>query len=161
MPTEIPVTYPGFEGRRLTVRTAGWFSGIQLQIDGAPVKPQKRLYLLRDNAGKEVQAKFGYNYIDPVPMLKIDGNPILLARPLTWYEYAWMGAPILLLFVGGALGALFGMWGAWTSGRIFRSDRGTAVKYLLTGAVSLAAVFGYLVLATIALSFFGSGPGGK
>jgi len=37
-----------------------------------------------------------------------DGQTITLVSPLRWYEYAWMSLPLLLVFAGGALGALFG-----------------------------------------------------
>lgn len=154
MQTEIPVQAKGFEGRRLAVQTAGMFSGPKLLIDGAPAKQEKGHYLLRDNAGNRVQGKLIYNYIDPIPKVEIAGNVVQLARPLKWYEYVWMGFPILLLFHGGALGAMCGVWAVLSNVRIFRGDRSPVAKYLITGAISIVAVVGYIVLASLFVSFF-------
>ncbi|MGH9895757.1 MAG: hypothetical protein ACREA0_27990, partial [bacterium] len=62
------------------------------------------------------------------------------------------GLPILLVFSGGALGALFGMLATYSSTRVFRSDRGLGAKYVLSGALSLGAVAAFLASA-IALQF--------
>jgi len=83
MQTEIPIQAKGFEGRRLAVQTAGMFSGPKLLIDGAPAKQEKGRYLLRDNAGNQVQSKLIYNYIDPIPKVEIAGSVIQLAPSLT------------------------------------------------------------------------------
>jgi len=61
----------------------------------------------------------------------IGDETVLLARPLAWYEYVWVGLPVLLVFAGGALGALVGVVATYTSARIFRSDRGAFAKYVL------------------------------
>ena len=57
MQMEIPIQAKGFEGRRLAVQTAGMFSSPKLLIDGTPAKQEKGRYVLRDNAGNQVQAK--------------------------------------------------------------------------------------------------------
>jgi len=80
----------------------------------------------------------------------IGDETVLLARPLAWYEYVWVGLPVLLVFAGGALGALVGVVATYTSARIFRSDRGAFAKYVLTGLVSVLALVVFLVLVVIA-----------
>ena len=152
MQAEIPIQANGFEGRKLAVQTAGMFSGPKLLIDGAPAKQEKGRYLLRNNAGSQVQAKLVYNYIDPVPKVEIAGNVIQLARSLRWYEYAWMGFPILLLFWGGAIGGMCGIWAILSNARIFRSNRSSVAKYLITGGISFVAVVAYVILATLVAS---------
>ena len=83
MQMEIPIQAKGFEGRRLAVQTGGMFSGPKLLIDGASAKQEKGRYVLRDNAGNQVQAKLIYNHIDPIPKVDIGGNVIQLVRSLT------------------------------------------------------------------------------
>jgi hypothetical protein len=53
------------------------------------------------------------------------------------------------LFLGGALGAIFGLLAFYSSTQIFRSHQTTAAKYLLTEAISGAAFIAYLIFAVI------------
>ncbi|MFQ5846202.1 MAG: hypothetical protein ACE5IQ_00855 [Candidatus Methylomirabilales bacterium] len=106
-------------------------------------------YRVRDAHGKEVTIKIKGNFLDPVPGLEIDGEELRLARPLTWYEYVWMGVPIILVFAGGALGGLIGVSATYSSARIFRSERTPLSKYLISGLISLAAVFVFFILVAI------------
>jgi hypothetical protein len=85
--------------------------------------------------------------VDPVPTLKIDGEAVNLLEPLQWYEYAWSGLPILLVFAGGALGGLVGGVATMANGRLFRSERGQIAKYGLAGLITAAAVMVFFVLA--------------
>jgi hypothetical protein len=88
-----------------------------------------------------------YNLVDPVPTLKIDEQTVNLLEPLQWYEYAWSGLPILLVFAGGALGGLVGGAATIANGRIFRSNRGQIAKYLFAGLITVSAVVVFFVLA--------------
>lgn len=144
---EIPIEHEAFTGRSLAVRTAGLFKGPRLVIDHKEIKGKKQGYQVRDNSGKEVAIHLKINGIDPIPKVQVDGATIQLARPLTWYEYIWMGLPILLIFAGGALGALTGIAATYTSARIFRSDKSGFVKYLLSALISIAAVMAVLIAA--------------
>ena len=112
---DLLIKHEAFAGRGLAVRTAGFFKGPRLIIDGGEVKAQT----------------------------------IELARPLAWYEYLWMAIPIALVFVGGGLGALFGLVAVYSSARIFRSDRGTAAKYGLSALISLGAALAFFVAALV------------
>src|SRR6266571_1917844 len=104
---------------------------------------------LRENSGQEREIRLKTNGLDPVPKVQIGGQAIELARPLAWYEYVWMGIPIALVFVGGGLGALFGLAAVYSSARIFRSDRGTASKYGLSALISLGAALAFFVAALV------------
>lgn len=134
------VEHPDFQGRGLSVRTGGFFGGALLVLDGGLVEGKRGKFSVRDNEGRPRVIKFKVNGIDPIPKLNIDGDIISLARSLAWYEYTWMGLPIILVFSGGALGALCGMLGTYTSARIFRSDRSNGSKFALSGLISLGAV---------------------
>lgn len=146
---EIAVEHEAFTDRGLVVRAGGLWKGPQLILDGEPVRRKRRVYKLRDNSGLEVEARFKTRFLDPIPQLEIDGRTIELARPLTWYEYTWMGLPVLLVFGGGALGAFFGIGAFYSSARIFRSERGPSAKYLLSGLISVCAVVLFLAFAVV------------
>ena len=125
---DVPIRHDAFAGRGLALRTAGFFRG------PCVIKP---------------------SVFDPIPKVQIGDDTIVLARPLAWYEYVWMGVPILLVFAGGGLGAMFGLFGVYSSARIFRSTRGTAAKYLLSALISVAVAAAFFVAAVIVQALIG------
>jgi len=145
---EYPFEHPDFEGRTLAVRTSGFFASTILIVDGAEVAGKKGKFSLHDNQGRLRELNLKASFLDPVPKVVLGDTTIGLARSLTWYEYTWMGLPIILVFSGGALGALFGILAGYSSSQIFRSDRGVGAKYALSGIVSLGAVAGFFASAT-------------
>ena len=147
---------PAFVSQKLTVRTAGFFSGAKVFLNGKAVKPVKREYLVRDDRGNSVSLRLKSNIADPIPLVVLGGQPVRLARALTWYEYAWIGIPILLLFVGGALGAMIGVFATYTSSHILRSSRSSTSKYLLTAVVTVSAIVIFVVVAVAFQSLVGS-----
>ena len=144
---DYPFEHPAFRGRSLAVRAAGYFRRARLVVDGAELAGKWGKFSLHDSQGQPHEVKLKASFLDPIPKVILDGTTIELARPLAWYEYAWMGLPILLVVAGGALGALFGIAGTYASTRIFRGERGSAAKYALSGLVSVGAVAGFLAAA--------------
>ena len=59
---------------------------------------------------------------------------------IKWYEWVWSGLPILLIVLGARGGAFAGVVAFGVNTQIFRSARSTALKFILTGAVSALAV---------------------
>ncbi len=145
---DYPFEHPDFQGRSLALRTSGFFSAERLVVDGAEVAGAKGKFSLHDNQGHPRELKLKVSFLDPIPKVVIDDTTITLVPSLSWYEYAWIGLPIILVFSGGVLGALFGMAAGYTGTRIFRSDRGFGAKYLLSGLVSLGAVVCFVASVT-------------
>lgn len=146
---KLEVQHPAFKARRLAVETAGFFRGPRLLVNGAPAERHKGRYSVLSDAGAATSIELKYNLVDPVPKIKIGDELVVLARSLTWYEYLWIGIPIVLLFAGGALGGVIGALATYTSARVFRSDRSTAVKYGLTALISIGAFVAFVVLAVV------------
>ena len=146
---KISIAQPGFEDQNIAIETAGFFHGARLLQNGNPVARREGRYALRSNAGDEVQVQLRSNLVDPVPQVKFGSKTIALARPLAWYEYAWISLPILLILIGGALGGLVGFPATYSSARIFRGERSTAAKYGITAGVSLMAFVVFVVLAVV------------
>jgi hypothetical protein len=153
---QIDVQHPAFKSQHLSVEAASGFSGPQLLLNGEVVKRRKGLYPVVSDSGTETLVKMKYNLVDPIPTLIIDGQPVKLAQPLQWYVYGWSGLPLLLLFIGGALGGLVGGYATVVNGRIFRSDRGPTAKYGLSGAVTVLAVVIFFALAVVFRLMIGS-----
>ena len=146
---EIAIPQEGFENRRFAVRTAGLLSGPKVLIDGAPAERHKGAYLVRNNQGEAVEVKLKSGLLDPVPRVEIAGQALRLVKPLAWYEYLWMAIPIVLVFIGGALGGLCGAAAVYASARVFRSNQDTAMKFVISTAYSLAAFVAWFAIAVI------------
>ena len=143
----IPLSLPGFEGRRASLQTASFFSGAKLLENGVAVPGKKGVFRLKSNSGTEVVVRFKRRFLDPVPDVEVGGRTITIMESLRWYEYLWMGIPIVLVFTGGAIGGLFGGAAVLGSSHVFRSSQSTPSKYALTGLISVASVVGYVVIA--------------
>ena len=73
---------------------------------------------------------------------------------LQWYEHAWCGLPLLLLFIGGALGGACGGAGYALSAAVFKKAMPTPAKYVLSLLISMTAFGIYLGVAiALALAF--------
>ena len=64
---------------------------------------------LRNGETKKMYIKL--NGIDFAPKVVIDDKEILLAPKIKPYQYLIVGIPLILMFIGGAFGALFGVLG--------------------------------------------------
>lgn len=152
---DIAIEHPKFEGKNISVRTAGFFRGPSLLLDGKRLSRTKGVYHIRNNQGQQSQVTVKYNYLDPVPVLVIDDEEMILARPLQWYEYLWLGLPALLIFIGGALGGLCGGIAFYLNVKVFRSDLHIAAKYVLTGIVSFVAVILFFIVVAVVVTLLG------
>lgn len=143
------VNLEGFEGQNIEARNSFW-SGAKLIINGnpAPKGAKRGEMLLQRNDGRQVTAKWRPQGLGlDVPQLEVDGKVINLVAPLKWYQWLWSALPIVLVFVGALLGAVTGLVAFYLNGKIFRSQMNGALKYVLTGAVSLLAVAVYFIVA--------------
>jgi hypothetical protein len=86
-----------------------------------------------------------------VPQLVVEGKTIRAVDPLKWYVWVWIALPILLVFVGGALGGIVGAVGLTTNAKIVRSKMNGLAKFALTAAVSV------LVAAALLAALVGLG----
>jgi hypothetical protein len=150
------VNAEGFEGRQLIVESAGWFSGPRLLLDGqpAPKGPKRGQLLLRRNDGVDVIAQLRGVFVDPIPQVTVDGKTIKIAEPLPWYVWVWSGLPLVLLFMGGALGGGLGAMAMTINGRVFRADMHSALKFAITGAISLVTALVFFALAIVLTQVF-------
>lgn len=145
------VNIEGFEGQNIEFNMGFW-SGAKLLVNGDPApKGEKRgTMTLTRNDGRPVTASWKPQFMGlDVPQLVVDGKTINVAEPLKWYQWGWSALPILLVFMGGFLGALAGFIGFSINANIFRTKMNPVLKYVVTGAVSLVAGMVYFVLGSI------------
>jgi hypothetical protein len=139
----------GFEGQKIEVNIGFW-SGPKLLVNGesAPKGNKRGEMVLQRNDGKRVTATWKPQVLGlDVPQLLVDGKAVNLVEPLKWYQWIWGGWPVVLLFVGGALGAIAGLVGFSINAKIFRTEMSEVLKYVVSGAVSVLAVLAYFVVA--------------
>lgn len=149
---QYPVQIEGFQVQQLTLKPAGFFSGTKLMLNGqpAPKGAKKGEFILKKDDGTEVTARLKNTFLDPVPQIIInDTQTIKIVEPLKWYQWLWAGLPIALLFIGGVVGAIFGLVATNFSIRVFRSDMSVALQYLAVGGISVLAAVAYLVIAML------------
>jgi hypothetical protein len=145
---DMPLQHPSFTRQPLVVRTAGIFKGpIVLQAGSELKKGKNASFEARDDTDKARIVRLKGRFIDPLPIVEVDGETVELARPLRWYEYAWMAIPMVLVVSGGALGGALGFAGAYSSAQVFRSNRSTAAKYLISGMISLTVGVVFVIAA--------------
>jgi hypothetical protein len=143
----IGIKHPAFKSKHLSVEQASFFSGPKLLLDGVLVMKEKGGYPVASDSGQTVLIQMRYNLLDPIPTIKIGDAPIQIAKPLRWFEYAWIGLPMLLVFAGGALGGFVGGGSTVVNGRIFRSERSTVAKYALAAVTTIAGATVFFVVA--------------
>jgi hypothetical protein len=152
---QYPVKVEGFEGHTLAVTSDELISNPKLLIDGQPAPSgQKRgeFILHRKDGSKGIaQLSSAYMGFDSVPRLTIDGQAIQIMPPLDRFEWVWSGIPLILVFFGGLLGTLCGILAFAFNVRIFRSQRSSVRKLLLSALISLVSAgitYGLPVIAT-------------
>ena len=145
---------PGFKGREPVLDTGTWWSGAFLIEDGkrAPRAKRRGWVVLHRNDGKPIEARIRGRAmgLDPVPNVEVDGEVVSIEPPLQWYQWLWIALPVLLVFVGGALGVVVGTVAASVNARLLRAERPPQLRYGLSALVSLGAV-ALFVVGTIAL----------
>jgi hypothetical protein len=144
---QIEITHPAFKINRLTVQTAGWFSWPKLLVNGSLAEKHKGRFTVVSDSGQETVIELKYNFLDPVPKVKVAGETLELVPSLRWFEYAWIGIPLLLVLIGGAIGGFVGAIGAAANGRVFRGAYSTPAKYGLSALIALGALITYVILA--------------
>lgn len=70
-------------------------------------------FIIRMNDGSEKKMFVENVLFDYVPKVIVEGKEILLARKLLWYEYLLGGIPLILVVIGGMLGAIIGIIGSF------------------------------------------------
>lgn len=76
--------------------------------------------------------------------------PVPQKKKLQWYEWCWIGWPVLLIFAGGLLGGLCGGIALGINQQVFQKIDAPLVKYPLTLGISVLAVIAY-VFGVVAL----------
>lgn len=151
MAKRYPVKIPGFESDDIELESSGFFSPARLFINGnkAEAGSKNNEVLLRKQDGSTTSLFFQNAFFDTVPRLLVNGKSIQIAPPLAWYQYVYSGLPLLLILVGGVVGAVLGMVAFILNIRIMRGSLRIPLKYLLILVSHLITFFVYIALSLL------------
>ncbi len=139
----------GSEGPEVTVSRSVLTGATHVRVSGQEVPRDGRGGPFRvpladgRTAALDVRGR-GYDY---VPRVTVEGRQIALARDLAAWEYAVSAVPLLLLFVGGAVGGLAGASAAYFNLWVMRSRFPAPARVGIALAVAVVALGIYLLLA--------------
>lgn len=138
---------PDFPNSNFEIETSIWTGKSKLLKDNVQVEQSKekgRPFLITNGTGELIKAFPKNSFPDFAPTIEINGIKNRIVKELKWYQYTLGALPILLLFIGGALGGILGTFSMITNFNIFRQEHSELSKYL--------KVFG-IVIATYAIYF--------
>jgi len=155
METEFLLNEPN--SPRLRLRRSLWTGRTKLYVDEqeVPREPKKGLFdqvhafAVPMPDGTQRQLTLKNRIYDPVPEAHVDGQELVLAKPLQSWEYIVACVPIVLIFAGGALGAVAGLVATFTNMGIMRSSRPIALRIALCLGSTLAAFVVYMALGLL------------
>lgn len=78
----------------------------------------------------------------------------LFLKNLKWHEHLIAGWPLLLIFMGGAIGGACGGAAYVLNGKIFNSKLAKPLKYIYSVLMGLGAVILYFIVIMILFSIF-------
>jgi hypothetical protein len=142
---------PGSPARSCRLEKSFWLGSLRLWHQGREVPRSKEkgkpfLVPRPDGTQARVQIKSGFDYL---PKIEVDGQALSVGRPLTTLEYVLGGLPMVLMFVGGAIGGASGAVGTMFNYRILRATTSVPMKVLGVAAVTGLTFLTYLVLAVV------------
>ncbi|TAL34778.1 MAG: hypothetical protein EPN93_11640 [Spirochaetes bacterium] len=120
-------------------------NGIKQERTKEKGKPWK--VTLNDGSQKSILIKNIYSFLYE-PKITIDGKEVTIDRKLAWWELVLCFAPMILL-IGGAVGALFGLVSFFINIHVCRNNYSTIKKIGLTVLSTAAALFSYFMIAVI------------
>jgi hypothetical protein len=143
---------PGSSTASCRLEKSIWLGQLRLWYQGREIprsKEKGKPFLIPGANGTAVRVIVKGGGLD-LPGIEVDGVKVLLGRPLSTLEYVIGGIPLLLVFVGGAIGGASGAVGAMCNYRVLREATSTPMKVLGVVGVSGLSFLTYLVLAGIA-----------
>lgn len=126
---DIRVDHESFQHRRLSVRPGTFFRSPALLIDDEPVPKKGGQHRVVDDEDAERKVRLRTSAFDPLPRVEIEGIRIAIAPPLKPHEVALALLPVLLIFIGGALGGAIGLTAAYVNFVVLRGAGGKASRY--------------------------------
>jgi hypothetical protein len=144
---DYPFTLPGHPDLNLSLRSGGVLTGAKILKDGVPLKKSKAVVSvpLADGSSLELKIKVGLDMCTPKVLFA--GQEIEVMPPLPGFWVAWAYLPLLLIFIGGAIGGLCGGVAAASTLSALRSNMPRPARIAIAILAPPAAFLAYGVAA--------------
>ena len=119
----------------------------RLYQDGREIERQGRFnpkYYVTNTNGEKEEIKIVYGF-DFVHVAVFRGQKIDLEERLSTREYIVGGLPVLLIFLGGSIGAVFGFVGATFNYNYMRQEKSFMKQLLVSLGVSVFCYVAYFI----------------
>lgn len=137
------------DGRTLTVERP--YSRRARVLVGGTELPKDRYgnYSLPDEHGEQQRVTVGFDHRHLAPRLHIGDRRVLTVPPLPKAAWLLLAPVVVLVLIGGVLGAVLGMTAAMLSAQqLRRPDRGWS-RFAAAAGIELAAIALYAMLASL------------
>ncbi|WP_430502721.1 hypothetical protein ACQRWP_14330 [Micromonospora trifolii] len=141
-----PLQVAGVAGP-IVIATKALFGHPAVTVGGVPAPRTGKRYALPAVDGGVVQATVRNVLADPYPTVEVNGVKHRTGPSTPIFLRILAMLPILLLTVGGLLGALVGALGVWANLTVARTRMTTAVKALAMVGIGLGTVIVWLAVA--------------
>lgn len=121
----------------------------RLYQDGREIPRQGRFnpkYFVTNTSGEQEEMKIVFGF-DFVHVVMFRGQKIDLEERLSAREYIVGGLPVLLILLGGLIGALFGFVGATFNYNYMRQEKSFVKQLLVSLGVSVFCYIAYFMFA--------------
>lgn len=148
---------PDFPLNNFELETPAWKGKPTLFMDGEILKQSAEKgepYLIPAGNGTFVQAFPKYKFPDTVPALEINGQKNQIAEKLHPIQFIFGALPVVLLFLGGAIGGATGLMGALLNFKILRQEGSLTAKYLKVFGINVLAFALYTLIAGLFHLYF-------
>ena len=134
-----------------------WLGKTRVTVNGTEVAKRagENFYRIKPGRGAEKIMKILGAGFDGVPRVYIDGKRLHIARKLEWYENLVACTPLVMIFIGGALGAVLAAIATVFNFSIIRSEKSYAVRLLYIFAVTVFSVIVYILLTYLLVQLAG------
>jgi len=145
------------EKNTIEIDRSFWLGKSRVFFNGTEVVKQagENFYRLKPGRKAEKILKILGASFDGVPRAYIDGKRLQTARKLEWYENLVACAPLVLVFIGGALGGAIAAVATVFNFNIIRMEKSYAARLLYIFTITVASLVIYLVLSYIFLQLAG------
>jgi hypothetical protein len=141
-----------FPNSNFEIETSIWTGKSKLFMNNSEIKKSTekgKPFIIPRADGSLALAFPKQTYPDLIPTLEINGKINHIVEKLKWFEYFVGGLPIILIFVGGAIGGLIGVIASLTNFNVFRQEGNPIVKYMKVIGITGASYLVYLLVVTL------------
>ena len=131
-----------------------WTGRMTLSINSKPMEKIKRnVFAFYDDKGKRTEVVVKGNELIGIQLI-MTFEEITVLRKLNALEMILSIIPLFLIFVGGAVGGLFGALGAFTNAMLCRNIKNVFLKIVFALCITIIVTAIWLVIAVFIFQTF-------